>query len=119
MLFTAEIEHKSIGNTLLFVDLQVSVGDGEKIAIIGRNGVGKTTLFRMLTGEDTDYTGHITIRRSAVIVATAQEHHDVGDTSVVQYILDNLPEYARLKHVIDTAPETMGEDMKKIERYSE
>jgi ATP-binding cassette, subfamily F, member 3 len=119
MLFTAEIEHKSIGNTLLFVDLQLSVAAGEKIAIIGRNGVGKTTLFRMLTGEDTDYTGHITIRRSAVIVATAQEHHDVSETTVVQYILDNLPEYAPLKHIIDTAPETMGENMKKIERYSE
>src|SRR5687767_7475557 len=52
MLLSADVEHKTISNKLLFDGLAITVEDGEKLAIIGRNGVGKTTLFRMLTGED-------------------------------------------------------------------
>ena len=119
MLLTADIEHKSITNKLLFDGLNISVEDREKIAIIGRNGVGKTTLFRMLTGEDTDYNGHITKRNGIVLVATRQEHHDLGDQTVVNYIMHNLPEYDELHQIIETSPQTMGEHIGKITRYTE
>jgi ATP-binding cassette, subfamily F, member 3 len=119
MLLTADIEHKSITNKLLFEGLAIAIEDREKIAIIGRNGVGKTTLFRMLTGEDGDYNGHITKRNGIVMVATRQEHHDLGEQTVVEYILQNLPEYPELHHIIETYPEIMGEHMGKINRYSE
>jgi ATP-binding cassette, subfamily F, member 3 len=119
MLLTTDIEHKSIGNQQLFNGLALAVEDREKIAIIGRNGVGKTTLFRMLTGEDTDFSGSVTKRGGAVVIATRQEHHDLGEQTVVGYILNNLPEYAELHHIIETYPETMGDHMGKINRYSE
>ncbi|HSW66624.1 MAG TPA: ABC-F family ATP-binding cassette domain-containing protein [Bacillota bacterium] len=119
MLISVDIEQKSIGNTPLFKGLRLHVGDREKIAIIGRNGVGKTTLFRMLVGEDTDYAGHIVFRTHARIVATRQEHHDVLGQTVIEYILANLPEYAELHHIIETYPETMGDNIKAIGRYSE
>jgi ATPase subunit of ABC transporter with duplicated ATPase domains len=119
MLVTIDIAQKSIGNKQLFQGLTFSVEDREKLAIIGRNGVGKTTLFGMLTGEDTDYSGSITYRNGVRVVATRQEHHDVADQTVIDYIVHNLPEYAKLKHIIDTYPETMGENIRKITTYSE
>jgi ATP-binding cassette subfamily F protein 3 len=119
MLLAADIEHKSITNKLLFDGLAINIEDGEKVAIIGRNGVGKTTLFRMLTGEDGDYTGHVVTRKGVIVVATRQEHHDLGAQTVVEYVLQNLPEYAELHHIIETYPETMGENIGKITRYSE
>jgi ATPase subunit of ABC transporter with duplicated ATPase domains len=119
MLLTAEIEHKSIANKQLFNGLNFSVEDREKIAIIGRNGVGKTTLFRMLTGEDADFTGNVSRRNGIRVVATRQEHHDLGEQTVVEYILQNLPEYAELHRIIETYPATMGEHLGKITRYSE
>lgn len=119
MLLNADIEHKSITNKLLFDGLAVSVEDGEKIAIIGRNGVGKTTLFRMLTGEDGDFSGHVVMRKGITVVATRQEHHDLGAQTVVDYVLQNLPEYADLHNIIETYPETMGDNMGKITRFSE
>ncbi len=119
MLVTIDIEEKFIGNKLLFSDLRLNVADNEKVAIIGRNGVGKTTLFRMLAGEDGEYNGHITPRTKLRLVATRQEHHDVAGQTVVEYILQNLPDYAELHHIIETYPETMGENLGKITRYSE
>jgi ATPase subunit of ABC transporter with duplicated ATPase domains len=119
MLVTVDIEQKTIGNNQLFGGLHFTVEDGEKIAIIGRNGVGKTTLFRMMSGEDTDYAGSITIRHNITVVTTRQEHHGLGDQTVVDYILANLPEYPELQHIIETYPAIMGDNMGKITRYSE
>lgn len=119
MLLTVDIEQKSIGNKELFHGLKLTVEAHEKVAIIGRNGVGKTTLFRMLTGEDTDFAGTITTSTGARITATRQEHHDLGDQTVIGYVLANLPEYAQLLHIIETYPDTMGDNMRKITEYSE
>ncbi|MBL8159828.1 ABC-F family ATP-binding cassette domain-containing protein [Candidatus Saccharibacteria bacterium] len=118
MLLSIDIEKKTIGNKELFAGLGFTVEANEKTAIIGRNGVGKTTLFRLLTGEDGDFEGDISFKRGIRIAITKQEHHDVGEQSAVEYILQNLPDYSRLKHIIDTYPEHMGEDMRKIEAYT-
>ena len=39
------------GATTLFKDITFTVASGERWGIVGRNGTGKTTLFRLLTGE--------------------------------------------------------------------
>src|SRR5690349_5203802 len=113
MLLTVDIAQKTIGNKQLFQDLRFSLDDKEKIAIIGRNGVGKTTLFGMLTGEDTDFSGVVSFRNGVRVIATRQEHHDLGEQTAVQYIVENLPEYTKLKQIIDTYPDIMGDDMRK------
>jgi ATP-binding cassette subfamily F protein 3 len=118
MILSVDIESKSMGNKQLFDGLAFHIEDKEKVAIIGRNGVGKTTLFGLLTGVDTDFAGRVQIRRNTVVATTAQEHHAVGDPTVIEYILQNLPEYSQLHDILETYPETMGDDMKKIEKYS-
>lgn len=119
MLVTANIEQKIIGNKQLFSGLKLAIERREKIAIIGRNGVGKTSLFSMLTGRDTDYAGSIVLQPGTSMIATEQEHSDIGDTTVMEYILSRLPDYTRLKDIIEHYPETMGIDERKIHTYSE
>jgi len=119
MIADIKITEKSFGPKLLMSGVSFGVDAGEKIGIIGRNGVGKSTLFGILNGSDKDYTGEIIFKRGTVAVATSQEHHDIGDITVLQYVLAGLPEYKNLSHIIETYPETMGDNMKLINEYSD
>lgn len=119
MISDITISEKSFGPKSLMSNVRFTINDGEKIGVIGRNGVGKSTLFGILTGEDKDYTGDVTYKPGTVVVATQQEYHDVADKTVLQYILQGLPEYSKLSHIMETYPETMGDDLKKIHIYSE
>ena len=119
MIADIHITEKSFGDKTLMKDVKFSVDDGEKVGVVGRNGVGKSTLFGILSGKDTDYTGEVIFRRGITIATTAQEHHGLGDQTVMVYILDGLPEYSKLKKIIDEYPLTMGDNMRKIEEYTQ
>ena len=119
MIADIHITEKSFGDKTLMHDVKFSVDDGEKVGVVGRNGVGKSTLFGILAGTDTDYTGEVIFRRGITVASTAQEHHGLGDQTVLSYILAGLPEYASLKKIIDEYPETMGDNMRKIEEYTQ
>lgn len=119
MIADIHITEKSFGDKTLMRDVKFSVDDGEKVGVVGRNGVGKSTLFSILAGTDTDYTGEVIFRRGITVASTAQEHHGLGDQTVLSYILAGLPEYATLKKIIDEYPETMGDNMRKIEEYTQ
>lgn len=119
MILSATIHEKSFGDKRLLNDASFFVDDNEKVGVIGRNGEGKTTLFRLLTGEDKDFQGDITLGRGTTLIATRQEHHGFENMPVLDYILQDLPHYASLKHIIETHPETMGDKMHLINEYSE
>jgi len=119
MIADISITEKSFGPKILMSGIKFSIDDSEKVGVIGRNGVGKSTLFGILAGTDKDFTGDVIYKRGTVVVATAQEHHDMGDTTVLQYVLAGLPEYSQLSHIIETYPETMGDDMQKIDEYTQ
>lgn len=119
MIAGISITEKSFGPKTLMTNIKFSIDDGEKVGVIGRNGVGKSTLFGIVAGTDKDFTGDIIFKRGVTVVATEQEHHSVGEQTVLQYVLQGLPEYKELSHVIETYPETMGDDMKKIDEYTQ
>ncbi len=119
MIADIHITEKSFGDKTLMKDVKFSVDDGEKVGVVGRNGVGKSTLFGILSGKDTDYTGEVIFRRGITVATTAQEHHGLGEQTVMAYILSGLPEYSELKNIIDEYPLTMGDNMRKIEEYTQ
>lgn len=118
MIADVTITEKSFGPKTLMTGVKFSIDDGEKVGVVGRNGIGKSTLFGILAGTDKDFTGEVIYRRGVTVVATAQEHSHVGDQTVLQYVLSGLPEYPELSHILETYPEKMGDDMKMIEAYS-
>lgn len=119
MIADITVTEKSFGPKALMHGIKFSIDDGEKVGVVGRNGVGKSTLFGIIAGIDKDFTGDVIFKRGVTVVSTAQEHHDMGDTTVLQYVLQGLPEYTKLSHIMETYPEKMGEDMTMIEEYTQ
>lgn len=119
MIASIRVTDKSFGPTSLYKNLQLNIQKGEKLALIGRNGVGKTTLFKLLTGDDADFIGEVILRKGTVVASTRQEHHGVESQTAIEYILQELPSYAQLKHIIETYPEHMGSDSQKLVKYTE
>ena len=119
MLLQVEIAEKSFGTKSLFSHLKFDVDDHEKVGIIGRNGIGKSTLFGIIEGRDNDFTGRVIIRRGATVVGTSQEYHDAGDKTVTEYILSGLPNYASLAKTLREFPTLDNPTKHQINVYSE
>lgn len=101
MLLEVKNLSKSMGAKTLFQDVTFTVVPGEKIALIGRNGYGKTTLLKILSGEDHDYDGLITTRKGLHITLTKQEHIQDIQQTPLQYILKNARHYFEYKKILE------------------
>lgn len=119
MILSVDIHEKSFGHKVLYTDLQFAIEPGEKVGMIGRNGTGKSTLFLIITGDDRDFQGEVQLKRGSIIASSRQEHHGHEHKTVMEYIQGDLPEYAKLSHILHTYPSTMGDDMRKLHIYSE
>lgn len=64
---------QSYGNGPVYTDVSFGVDDSEKVAIVGSNGVGKTTLFRILVGQIEPDSGVIALRQGATLNYLSQE----------------------------------------------
>lgn len=101
MLLEATNLSKSIGAKVLFKDLTFTIMPGEKIALIGRNGYGKTTLLKILTGEDHDHEGQIRTAKGIRITLTKQEHIHNAHQSPLEYILDSVPHFHEYQKILN------------------
>ena len=119
MILSVEITEKSFGNKQLLQNVKFSIDEGEKVGLIGRNGIGKSTLFSVLLGRDQDFSGKVIFRKGSVIASTQQEYSSVGEQTVLNFILNDLPEYAHLSKLLRELPEKMGENMELIEKYTD
>jgi ATP-binding cassette subfamily F protein 3 len=70
------------GATKLFEDITFTVAAGERWGIVGRNGTGKTTLFRLLTGEMVPTRGQVA-RQPDIRVSLLEQHRDFGDAVTI------------------------------------
>ena len=74
---------KGFGDRLLIDDLSFKVPPGAIVGIIGPNGVGKTTIFRMIMGQDKPDGGEIKIGQTARIVYVDQSRSKLNDEATV------------------------------------
>lgn len=116
MLLEARNLSKVIGAKFLFQDLTFGIMPGEKVALIGRNGHGKTTLLKILSGEDHDYDGKITTRKGIAVTLTKQEHFHNAQQSPLEYILDSAHNYHAYKKILDDYEQGLSTN---LDRYLE
>ncbi|HOC46339.1 MAG TPA: ATP-binding cassette domain-containing protein, partial [Syntrophorhabdaceae bacterium] len=75
---------------MLFSEASFTVGSGERLGLVGRNGTGKTTLFRMILGEEMPDSGEIIIPRGYSIRHLSQ-HISFSKGSVLAEASVGLP----------------------------
>ncbi len=116
------------GATTLFNDITFTVAAGERWGIVGRNGTGKTTLFRLLTGEMQPTRGQLA-RQPGLRVSLLEQHREfAGATTIWEVAAGQFAELlalerslidqaSRLEHdSSETALNRYGRDLERFER---
>ncbi|MGZ5232607.1 MAG: ABC-F family ATP-binding cassette domain-containing protein [Burkholderiales bacterium] len=70
------------GATTLFTDVTLTISAGERWGVVGRNGTGKTTLFKLMTGELAPSKGTVA-RQTGLSVSLLGQHRDFGTATTV------------------------------------
>ena len=90
------------GNKILLQDASLRIHTGEKTALVGANGSGKTSLFLLLQSRLQIDRGHIAIPAQWRIAHMAQEVA-AGERSALDYVLDGDSELRRIEHELAVA----------------
>ena len=86
MLTIADVS-KSYGTRTLFSDVSLFVSRADRYGLVGANGTGKTTLFRLILGEESPDEGTLSWERGADFGFLPQETAPAGDETVLQLAL--------------------------------
>ena len=85
---------KSFGDRLLFDGIGFSLNSKERIGLVGQNGHGKTTLFRLIAGEEQPDSGTVVIPKNYRIVYVQQNLEFVADTALTEG-MNVLPDHEK------------------------
>ncbi|MEE3753245.1 ABC-F family ATP-binding cassette domain-containing protein [Mycobacterium intracellulare] len=92
-LLGAEAVHLEYPTQVVFESITLGVNDGARIGIVGRNGDGKSTLLRLLTGQQQPDSGRVT-RRSGLRVGALSQADTLGpDHTVGWTLVGDAPEH--------------------------
>ena len=81
------------GTRILLDDVSLGLGAGDVIGVVGRNGDGKTTLLRILTGDLVPDSGRVTIANNASIGVLSQASVGHDTQTVREWIVDGEPDH--------------------------
>ena len=82
-------------------DISISYYYGAKIGVIGANGSGKSSLFKILAGKDTDFTGETTLAPGYTIGYLEQEPYLEPGKTVMEIVKEGVKEITDLLEEFD------------------
>jgi ATPase subunit of ABC transporter with duplicated ATPase domains len=86
----------SYGSHKLFSDVNIKFVPGNCYGLIGANGAGKSTFLKILSGENTSYTGTVTITPGQRLSFLRQDHFTFDDVEVLQTVILGQPKLAEV-----------------------
>lgn len=102
----------SFGTDIILKDISFSINDGDRLGIIGVNGAGKTSLFRILTGKYTPDSGAVYIQKGHT-VGILEQNPDLsalpGETSCLEYMYTAFPALISLEKEIERCEKELSE----------
>ena len=105
-LLAAERISLALGTSQLIDDMSFGIGGGDRIGVVGRNGGGKSTLMRVLAGEQPVDSGRVTRVGGLTVGLLSQEDRIPPETTVREAVLGDRVEHewagdARIRDVLD------------------
>ena len=101
--------HKEFGPEKVFSGLNLHFYAGQKVGLIGPNGCGKTTLFRMILGMETPDIGKITCANDLKIGYLSQEPSFDGKKTVMEEMHDGMAEILTMLRRMEALAEQMAD----------
>jgi ATP-binding cassette subfamily F protein uup len=120
---SAEALSKSFHNHWLFQNITLGIAQGEKLALVGENGTGKSTLLKILTGQLPSDSGTVTLREGIRLGYLVQQPQVAGHLTVNDILFNDQNEVAAVVRQYEACihhPETSPENMQAVlERMEE
>ena len=123
MLFRLSEVHKSYGVQDVLRGTSLQVNPGEHIGLVGRNGAGKSTIFRLVRGDESADRGDVVRARGVKLGLLDQHVHFKPGSTVHESALAAFGRLQQIEHEMHELEHRMaeaGDDLDKIlERYSD
>ena len=116
---------KQHGQQILFLEASMSVFRGEKVGLVGPNGSGKTTIFRLIVREDQADAGTVSIDRGARIGYFSQDVGEMRGRTVVEEAMAGAGEVGEVRKELHALEHAMadparGDELEAlVERFGE
>ena len=122
---SAESVSKSFHDHWLFRDLTIGISQGEKFALVGENGTGKSTLLKILTSQLPSDSGEVSIREGIKLGYLTQQPNVAGHLTVKEIIFnkDNkiatvVSQYEEAIHDPHVSPDKMQHLLEQMEELN-
>ena len=120
MQLKAENVSKSIGGNQIFTNINIEVQPGERAAVVGRNGCGKTMLFQLLAGMEQPDEGRV-IKAKGDRVGYLHQIPDFPDKTVYEVLYGAFTELSEMQRRLQVLEEQMTKEVteKLLHQYGE
>jgi ATP-binding cassette subfamily F protein 3 len=106
----------SFGGRTIFSDLNLRIGEEDRIGLVGRNGSGKSSLLRVLVGQQEPDRGAVRKAGTIRVGYLPQELEVAGGKSLIDSILSSVPGRARLEETLDLVEHELAEATTEAEQ---
>src|SRR6266516_7680559 len=123
MFFRLSDVYKSYGTQDVLRGASLQINPGEHVGLVGRNGAGKTTVFRLISGEESPDRGDLVRARGLRLGLLSQHVHFQAGSTVHESALAAFGHLQQFEHEMHELEHRMAEvdaDLEKVlERYSD
>ncbi len=116
IIYTMDRVGRAYGTKVVLKDISISYYYGAKIGVIGANGAGKSSLFKILAGIDKDFTGETSLAPGYTIGYLEQEPYLEPGKTVMDVVKEGVKEVTDLLAEFDSINEAFGDPDADIDK---
>jgi ATP-binding cassette subfamily F protein uup len=113
-ILSVESISKSYGLKVLFEGITFGLSQGEKVALVARNGAGKSSLLRIISGKDKPDTGIVSMRRDLTTEFLHQDPQFDPKKNILEAVLSSNSELIRTVREFEEVSEALAEDPNEV-----